>query len=117
MLVAGGVLWLSLGIITAMAGIQTGTVVLASLAVVVLGAVAVGSYVSVRFITPNSILHPVIAAAAVALGAVSLGVRGDVGVLPLVVPLCAGAFAALSAFICRSTRTPPDKSLERTREK
>ena len=117
MLVAGGAIWFVLGVLTAVAGVQTGTVVLVSMAVVVLGAVAVGSYVSTRYITPNSILHPVVAAAAMALGAITFAVRGDVGLLPVVVPVCAGAFAALSAYVSRFTAAPPDKSLERTREK
>jgi hypothetical protein len=82
--------------------------------VVVLGAVAVGSYVSARYITPNSVLHPAIAAAAVALAAVTLALRGDVGFLPFVVPLCAGAFAALAAYIS-SKGAPTKKSVERTR--
>jgi hypothetical protein len=116
MLLAGGVIWLVLGVFTAVAGIQAGTVVLISMAAVVVGAVAIGSYVSLKYITPNSVLHPVIAAAAAALGAVTFAVRGDLGVLPVVVPLCAGAFAAVSAFIVRSFATPPNKSLERTRD-
>ncbi len=115
MLVAGGTIWFVLGVLTAMAGIQTGTVVLICLVSVVLGAVAIGSYVSIRCITPNSILHPVIAAAAVALAVVTFAIRGDVGVLPVVVPLCAAAFAVLSAFIARSITTRPNKSIERTR--
>jgi hypothetical protein len=116
MLIAGGVIWLVLGIVTTAAGVQTGTVVLICMALVVLGAVAVGSFASVRYITPNSVLHPAIAAAGVTLGAVKLLVRGDVGILPILVPLCAGGLAALAALIFRSRGAPPNTSLERTRD-
>ena len=117
MLVACGVLWLAIGIVTALAGIQTGMVVLISIALIVLGGIAVGSYVSVRYITPNAVLHPVIAAVALALLFVVFTMHGDVGLFRIFTPVVAGTVAAIAAFIGRSFKAPPNTSLERTRDR
>jgi hypothetical protein len=117
MIAVGGALWLALGVLTALAGIQTGNVVLASMAVVALVSIAVGSFISVRYITPNAVLHPVVAAVSIALLFVSLTTSGDTGSFAVLVPAGAGAIAAISAFASRSSKAPPNTSLERTREK
>jgi len=116
MLLVGVVFWLAVGILTALLGIQTGTVVLISMALSALVAIAAGSYISVRYITPNRILHPIIAAVALAVLFVVVTTQGDVGSYRVVVPLGAGVVAAIAAVVSRSAKAPPNKSLERTRE-
>ena len=101
MLVVSGVLWLVIGIVTALAGIQTGTVVLISMTLITVAGIAVGSCISVRYITPNAVLHPVIAAVALALLFVALTMHGDVGLYRVLTPVVAGAVAAISAIITR----------------
>lgn len=104
MLAIGGALWLALGVLTALADIQTGSVVLTSMVLIALAGIAGGSFVSVRHITPNSILHPVIAAEVLAVLFVSITMDGDVGPMRLLVFLGAGVTAAMAAFIAGRTR-------------
>jgi hypothetical protein len=117
MLGVGGLLWLAIGVITALAGIQTGTVVLVSTALIALAGIGAGSYISVRYITPNSLVHPTAGAVALALLFVLVTMHGDVGSYRVVAPVGAGAIALISAFITRSFKAPPNKSLERTRDR
>ena len=116
MLIVGVALWVVIGVLTSLAGVQTGALVLTSTALIVVVAIAAGAYVSVRYITPDAVLHPVIAAVAMALLVVALTTRGDVGALRLLVPLGAGAIAAFSAVISRSSKAPPNNRFERSRD-
>jgi hypothetical protein len=117
MIAVGGALWLVVGMLTALAGIQSGNVVLASMAGIALVSIAAGSFISVRYITPNAVLHPVLAAMSIALLFVSLALSGDTGAVPILVLVGAGAIAAISAFTSRSSKAPPNTSLERTRDR
>lgn len=101
MLAVSGVLWLAIGIVTALAGIQTGSVVLISMAFIALAGIGAGSYVSVRYITPNSVLHPILAAVALALVFVFFTMHGDVGMYRVMTPVCAGVVALVAAVISR----------------
>jgi len=116
MLAIGVALWFVIGVLTALAGIQTGPVVLTSIVLIALAGIAMGSFISVRYITRNAVIQPTVAAVGLALVFVSLTMHGDVGADRVLVPLGAGIAAAISAVISRSNRTPPNKSLERTRE-
>jgi uncharacterized protein YneF (UPF0154 family) len=116
MLIVGVALWFVIGVLTALAGIQTGTVVLTSMVLIALAGIAAGSFISVRYVTRNAVMHPVVAAVALALLFVSLTMYGDVGADRVLVPLGAGVVAAIAAVASRSKNTPPNKSLERTRE-
>ena len=116
MIAVGGALWLAIGVLTALAGVQSGGVVLASVAVIALVSIAAGSFISVRYITPNAVLHPVIAAVSIALLFVSLTASGDTGSFPVLALAGAGVVAAIAAFASRSSKAPPNTSLERTRD-
>jgi hypothetical protein len=117
MFVAAVALWFVIGIITALAGIQTGAVVLISMVVIAVAGIAVGSYVSVRYITPNAVLHPVVAAVSIAITYEALTTQGDLGFIRIVVPLGAAVVAAVAAIGSRSSKTPPNKSQGRTRDR
>jgi predicted tellurium resistance membrane protein TerC len=116
MLVAGVALWFVIGVFTALAGIQTGPVVLTSMVLIAIAGIAAGSFLSVRYITRNAVMHPIVAAIILSLLFVSLTMHGDVGADRVLVPLGAAMAAAISAVISRSNGTPPNKSLARTRE-
>jgi hypothetical protein len=116
MLAIGVALWFGIGVLTALAGVQTGSVVLTSMVLIALAAIAAGTFISVRHITRNAVMQPIIAAVALALLFVSLTMHGDVGGDRVLVPLGAGIVAAIAAVISRSKKAPPNKSLERTRE-
>jgi hypothetical protein len=117
MFVVAVALWLVIGILTALAGIQTGTVVLISMLVIAVAGIAVGSYVSVRYITPNAVLHPVLAAVSAAITFDALTTQGDLGFIRIAVPVSAAVVAAVTAIGSRSSKTPPKKSLGRTRDR
>ena len=87
------------------------------MAVIALVSIAAGSFISVRYITPNAVLHPVVAAVSIALLFVSLTMSGDTGAVPILGLVGAGAIAAIAAFASRSSKAPPNTSLERTRDK
>jgi hypothetical protein len=67
-----------------------------------------GGYISARRITPNSVLHPVLAAILVALLCVVAFARGKLGLLPVGIIGAAAIAAAISAFLARMTATPPN---------
>jgi hypothetical protein len=117
MLAIGVALWFAIGVLTALAGVQTGPVVLTSMVLIALAAIGAGTFISVRYITRNAVIQPIIAAVGLALLFVSLTMHGDVGGDRVLVPLGAGIVAAISAVISRSNKAPPNKSLERTRER
>jgi hypothetical protein len=65
-------------------------------------------YVSARRITPNSVLHPVLAAILVALLCLLAFARGNLGLLPVGVISAAAIAGAIGALLARKTATPPN---------
>jgi hypothetical protein len=101
-------LWVPFGLITGLLGIQTSTLVILSAAVVTFAAFMSGGYFSARHITPGSVLHPVLAAAALGLLYVSIFTRGHVVVLTMGLISAAALVAALGALLGRSLGAPPN---------
>lgn len=109
----GLLLWLLVGLLTGALGVQSPIVVLISTVVIGICALLGGSFYSARRITPDSILHPVLAAVTVGLVCISAFSSGDVGALSFGLPATAAIVAAIGAFLGRSSRTPPNQRLER----
>lgn len=107
MLLVAVAVWLVVGIATATLGIQTPTVIVGSMFLIATLAVATGSYVSVRYITPNSLLHPVLAAIGLVAADTAVFTIGVVGSLPYVLMLGAASVSALTAFVARSRNKLP----------
>jgi hypothetical protein len=108
MIAVGVTLWLLVGIVTGLIGMQTPTVVLASTAVIAVIAILAGGYVSVQRITPNSLLHPVLAGIAVSMLCLSISTKGDLELLSAAVVAAAALFAAIGAALGRSRTKPPN---------
>src|SRR5262245_13568055 len=83
MILIGAAIWSALCAFGALAGIRSEAAVLVSLTVIAIGGIAGGSLFSVRHITPNSVLHPAIAAMTVGVLFVHFATEGDVGLLPV----------------------------------
>jgi hypothetical protein len=115
MLLIGALASVVMGWVTSMAGIGSFTsIVVAFLLVAIIG-IAGGTYVSIRHIALNSVLHPV--AAGVLLGLFPVGVtfQGDAGLMRVAIVLIAAAIAAIAALIIRYRTTSPKISQQRTR--
>jgi hypothetical protein len=117
MLAIGISAWIALGMLTVLTGVQSGAVVLIGFILVAVTGIAGGSYVSVRYITPLSVFHPVVAAAVLGLIPVGVILRGEAGFVRVTILFAAVAVAALAAFVSRSIMAPPNTSLERTRHR
>jgi hypothetical protein len=103
-LLAGFLLWVLIGIVGGATGFRSPALVF----VFAVAAFAVGGYVSARYITPGSIVHAVIGAAAVAVLCIALWSTGDVSTLYFALPTVAGGIAALGAAVARAVGAPPD---------
>lgn len=114
MLLVGAVVSKVTGWIGSIVGIRSGAAVLIGFSLVAIGGIAGGTYVSIRHITPNSILHPVLAGAVLGLFPVGVTFQGDAGLMRAAVFLITVAIAAVAAFVIRARLTPPDISPERT---
>jgi hypothetical protein len=107
MLAIGVALWLAIGIITGVLGVQTPTVVLVGVGAAALVAFGGGGYVSAKRITPGSVLHPAVAGAGLGLTFATLFTKGDVGLPMVVVVTASGIVAAAGAACARPQRIPP----------
>ena len=104
MVLLGVVLWLLFGIGSATIGLRTPVLVFAFAA----ATFAAGGFVSARYITPGSVIHPVIAAVAVAVLCIAMWSAGDVSPLYVGVPVVAGVIAAIGAAAARVVGAPPN---------
>jgi len=94
-------LWLIIGILSATTGIQSPRLVLLSVTAIALAAVSSGGYISARYITPTSLLHPIVAASLVGVLAGAVFTSGDTGALAFGVPIAAAIVAAIGALVAR----------------
>ena len=117
MLLVGTATALYLDLLAAIARPTSAAEILIGGLLVALVGIAGGTFVSVRYITPNSVLHPALGAAV--LGAVPVGVTftGDAGLIRAGIVLGAVAIAVTAAVVTRSRVAPRKTSLERTRER
>ena len=97
--------------------IRSVVAVLLQFLLIAIAGIAGGTYVSVRYITPNSIWHPVLAGALLGLFPVGVTFQGDAGLMRVSIVLSAIAIAAIAAVALRSRAVRPLTSLERTRER
>ena len=116
MLLIGGMAWIVLGMLTVLMGVQSGSAVLIGFILVVVAGITAGTYISVRYITPSSVLHPVVAAAAIGLMPAGVVLEGETGFVRLAILVGVSAVATVAAFISCSVVAQLNKSLERTRE-
>jgi len=105
MLVVAFGLWVLVGTTTAIFGIQSPTLVLGSAIAIAVAAFSGGGYVSARYITARSLLHPTLAAIVLAVVYQSILTRGDIGIVAAV-PIAAGVVAAGGAALARATGGP-----------
>jgi biotin transporter BioY len=105
------VLWLVLGITISMLGLEryfgATSAFLWAVSITFLPIFA-GGYISARRITPNSVLHPVLAAVLVALLCLLAFARGNLGLLPVGVIGAAAIAGAMGALLGLRTATPPN---------
>jgi hypothetical protein len=116
MLLVGTATGLYLDLLAALASPPTGAEILIGALIVVVVGIAGGTFVSVRYITPNSVLHPALGAAVLAAVPVGITLTGDVGLIRVGIVLAAVAIAVTSALVSRSREAPPKTSIERRRE-
>jgi hypothetical protein len=116
MLLIGALAGMVMGWFSTIVGIRSGTAILVGFLLVAIIGIAGGTYVSIRHIASNSILHPLAAGALLGLFPVGVTFQGDTGLMRVYIVLSVVAIAAISAFVIRSKTTPPNSSLERARE-
>ena len=109
-------LWLVIGLLSSMLGLQTSGFVLVSAGLIAAVAVLSGGYVSARHITPRSLLHPVLASLSLAVLYLSTFTSGNTGALSLVILAAAAIVAAVGAMFGRYSGKPPNNRIERSRE-
>jgi hypothetical protein len=100
-------LWLLVGILTALLGVRSPTLVLVSAGLIALVALIVGGYISAKRITPNSLLHAALAGTVASLLYVCIFTTG-LWTISCSVVVAAGIAAAVGAAIARSRRTRPN---------
>ena len=104
-------LWLILGVLISMLGLERyfgATSAFVWVVSITLIPILAGGYISARRITPNSVVHPVLAAILVALLCLLAFARGELGLLSVGVVGSAAIAAAIGAFLARKTATPPN---------
>ena len=105
MLAVGVVAWFAAGFVSALVGGQTvWFITIAAIVVAIIG-ICGGTFVSVRFITPGAVLHPVLGTLLLSAVYLKLFTSGDIGFVLFAVPLVAAAVAAASALALRSRST------------
>jgi hypothetical protein len=92
MLLLALILWLLAGPTSTILGVQSPTFVLVSVGLIAAIAFATGGYVSARYITPRSWLHPVLASVIMSLFYLTMFSSGNVGALDFGIPLIAAVF-------------------------
>jgi hypothetical protein len=102
LLIAVG-LWLLVGVATVTLGLRSPALVLIGALMIAVGAFAGGGYISARYITPRSWVHPTVAAVILGFLYDSAFTTGDIGELALVLPIAAGAIGAAGAAVARTT--------------
>jgi len=105
------ILWLTLGVLISMLGLERyfgATSAFLWVISITFIPILAGGYISARRITPNSVLHPVLAAILVALLCFVAFARGNLGLLPVGIIGAAAIAAAIGAFLARKTATPPN---------
>jgi hypothetical protein len=105
------VLWLTLGVSISMLGVERyigATLAFLWVVSITFLPILAGGYISARRITPNSVVHPVLAAILVALLCLPAFARGDVGLLPVGMISAAVVAAAMGAVLGRKSATRPD---------
>jgi len=105
------ILWLTLGVLIAMLGLERyfgATSAFLWVVSITFLPILAGGYISARRITPNSVLHPVLAAILVALLCLLAFARGALGLLPVGMISAAVIAAAIGAVLARNTATPPN---------
>jgi hypothetical protein len=117
MLLIGGVAWIALGMVNVFTGLLSGAAALIGFLLVAIIGIAGGSYVSVRYITPLSVLHPIVAAGALGLVPIGVVLQGDVGLVRFAILLGVVVVSAAASFISRRIAAPPNTSFERTRDR
>jgi hypothetical protein len=110
MLLSALVLWLLVGITSAGLGVQSPTFALVSVGVIAVITFATGGFLSARYITPRSWLHPVMASLAIVLLYLSVFTAGDVGALDIGFLLVSAVVTAGGAILGRHVARPPNIS-------
>lgn len=106
--IAAGVMLL-LGIATSIvlrifdwiADAQSGMVVVGEFLLISIIGIAGGAHVSVRYITPNSVLHPVLAAAVLGLFPIGVTFHGDAGWMRAGIAAAAITIATIAAVVSK----------------
>src|SRR5882757_204609 len=106
MLLPALILWLLVGITSAGLGIQSPTFVLISVGLIAAITFASGGYLSARYITPQSWLHPVTASLGLVLLYLSAFTTGDVGALDVGLLLVSAVVTAGGAILGRHVARP-----------
>jgi hypothetical protein len=109
MLLSGVVAGIVMGWLSTIAGIQSGTAVLIGFLLVAIIGIAGGTYISIRHITSNSVLHPVAAGALLGLFPVGVTFQGDTGLMRVAIVLSTVAIAAIAAVVIRSRTSQLDR--------
>jgi hypothetical protein len=109
MLLSGALAGMVLGWFSTIAGIHSGTAVLIGFLLVAIIGIAGGTYVSIRHITSNSVLHPVAAGALLGLFPVGVTFQGDTGLMRVAIVLSTVAIAAIAAVVIRSRTSHLDR--------
>lgn len=104
-----------LGWFGSIAGMRSPVAFFSQLFLIALVGIGGGVYISVRYITPNSVWHPVVAGVLLGLYPVGVTFSGDAAGMRFAIFLIVTAIATIAAFVFRSRRAPPDAPLERER--
>jgi hypothetical protein len=116
MLLVGFVVSTVMGWFNSLLGIQSGAAVLMGFLLVAIAGIAGGTYVSMRFVFPNAILHPVVAAALLGLFPAGVTFQGDAGLMRFAIVMSTIAIATIAAVVIRF-RAKPNYSPELMRDR
>lgn len=103
-------LWLLVGITSTVLGIQSPTFVLISVGLIAVIAFAAGGYLSARYITPRSWLHPMLASLVIGLLYLTRFSSGEVGALHFGLLLIVSVITAGGAVLGRNARPSNNSS-------
>lgn len=101
---AGIMAWVVAMFIAVLLGEPSEKFVLVAAIAIGIAAVCGGTFLSVRFITPGSVLHPVFAALFLAIAYLAICTDGDIGSLAVGMPFTAIVLAAIAALTFRSDK-------------